>query len=94
MSNQELTKAPETKASGEKATPKQVETVSNIASRHFKGTCSSYIEIGQDYAFLNAFGRRDLAGATVELARLIAKSQASYDAYKATQSPTVSEPTV
>lgn len=91
--NQELT-APVVKASGEKATPRQIETVANIASKHFKGTCSSYIEIGKDYAFLNAFGRRDRAGAIVELTRLIAKSQESYDAYMASKGTAVSVPAV
>ena len=69
----------------DKATQKQIDTVTKQTANLFKSTASTLIELAGNFPLLNAMGRGDVPTAQKLVAEAIAKKQAEIAAYKATK---------
>jgi len=69
--------------SSERATEKQVETITKNAKTLYRGTASTVIGLNTDYKLLNAIGKGDKGLAGTLLNELIDKTIAERIAYKA-----------
>lgn len=76
----------------QKASEKQIETITSICQRLFRGSASSVISLSSNYAFLNAFGKGDKELAATELNKMIDKNTAERVAYKASHPSTGDAP--